>query len=443
MNTAAIETKELCIGYRLKGGRTQIVHDHLNLHLVSGEVTCLLGLNGAGKSTLLRTLCGFQPALSGEIRLLGRPLAHYSQTEFARTVGVVLTEKTHAGGLTVFELASLGRYPYTGFFGKLTQADRQIVRDALEAVGIAHKSANYVAELSDGERQKVMIAKVLSQQCPLILLDEPTAFLDVTSRLETMLLLHRLAAEQHKTVLLSTHDLDLAIQLADNLSEEKSNSLSASVDFYHRFHNGIQMNLLVEGFYTNLSDVFTLEDIGRDEQGNLIKERRNGSGARVMGVTLEGKTVLTSWLSLQAGFTLQRSQYKEPEKWSEDASVPAEKRMFRTPDAYGYFTSTLTPIKRLTIALSGTYTGSMLVQHLAGYIEKDVAVETPDFFDMNIKFSYDVPVYNEVTLTFNAGVQNLFNAYQTDFDKGANRDSGYIYGPGSPRSYFAGMKISF
>lgn len=233
------------------------------------------------------------------------------------------------------------------------------------------------------------------------------------------------------------------IQLADNLSEEKSNSLSASVDFYHRFHNGIQMNLLVEGFYTNLSDVFTLEDIGRDEQGNLIKERRNGSGARVMGVTLEGKTVLTSWLSLQAGFTLQRSQYKEPEKWSEDESVAAEKRMFRTPDAYGYFTSTLTPIKRLTIALSGTYTGSMLVQHLAGYIEKDVAVETPDFFDMNIKFSYDVPVYNEVTLTFNAGVQNLFNAYQTDFDKGANRDSGYIYGPGSPRSYFAGMKISF
>ena len=217
MNTAAIETKELCIGYRLKGGRTQIVHDHLNLHLVSGEVTCLLGLNGAGKSTLLRTLCGFQPALGGEIRLLGRPLAHYSQTEFARTVGVVLTEKTHAGGLTVFELASLGRYPYTGFFGKLTQSDRQIVRDSLEAVGIAHKSANYVAELSDGERQKVMIAKVLSQQCPLILLDEPTAFLDVTSRLETMLLLHRLAAEQHKTVLLSTHDLDLAIQLADNL----------------------------------------------------------------------------------------------------------------------------------------------------------------------------------------------------------------------------------
>lgn len=233
------------------------------------------------------------------------------------------------------------------------------------------------------------------------------------------------------------------IQLADNLSEEKSNSLSASVDFYHRFHNGIQMNLLVEGFYTNLSDVFTLEDIGRDEQGNLIKERRNGSGARVMGVTLEGKTVLTSWLSLQAGFTLQRSQYKEPEKWSEDASVPAEKRMFRTPDAYGYFTSTLTPIKRLTIALSGTYTGSMLVQHLAGYIEKDVAVTTPDYFDMNIKFSYDVPIYNEVTLTFNAGVQNLFNAYQSDFDQGANRDSGYIYGPGSPRGYFAGMKISF
>ena len=233
------------------------------------------------------------------------------------------------------------------------------------------------------------------------------------------------------------------IQLADNLSEEKSRSLSASVDLYHRFARGVQVNFLVEGFYTNLSDVFVLEDIGRDEQGNLIKERRNGSGARVMGLTLEGKSVLTSWLSIQAGFTWQRSRYKEAEKWSEDPTVEPTKKMFRTPDTYGYFTSTLTPIKRLTIALSGTYTGEMLVQHLAGYIEKDEAVRTPDFFDMNIKFSYDIPIYNEVTLTVNAGVQNLFNAYQSDFDQGPDRDSGYIYGPGSPRMYFAGLKVGF
>ena len=116
------------------------------------------------------------------------------------------------------------------------------------------------------------------------------------------------------------------IQRAKDLSEEKSRSLSASVDFYHRFKNGIQLNFLVEGFYTSLSDVFVLEDIGKDEQGNLIKERRNGSGAKVMGLTLEGKSVLTSWLSLQAGATFQRSRYKEAEKWSDDENVPAETR---------------------------------------------------------------------------------------------------------------------
>ena len=233
------------------------------------------------------------------------------------------------------------------------------------------------------------------------------------------------------------------IQRAKDLSEEKSQSLSASVDFYHRFKNGIQLNFLVEGFYTSLSDVFVLEDIGKDEQGNLIKERRNGSGAKVMGLTLEGKSVLTSWLSLQAGATFQRSRYKEAEKWSDDENVPAETKMFRTPDIYGYFTATLTPFKRFTASLSGTYTGSMLVQHLAGYIPLDKAVETPDFFDMNIKLAYEFPLYKELKLEVNGGVQNLFNAYQSDFDQGKNRDSSYIYGPASPRSYFAGVKMSF
>lgn len=205
-----IETNHLSIGYLLKGGRRKIIHEDLNLRLQPGEVTCLLGLNGAGKSTLLRTLCGFQPPLSGEIRLMGKPLASYSQSNFSLTVGVVLTEKTNAGGITVYELVSLGRHPYTGFFGQLKKHDREIIEQSLEAAGIAHKAQNYVSELSDGERQKAMIAKALAQQCPIILLDEPTAFLDVTSRIETMVLLHRLAMEQHKAILLSTHDLDLA-----------------------------------------------------------------------------------------------------------------------------------------------------------------------------------------------------------------------------------------
>lgn len=233
------------------------------------------------------------------------------------------------------------------------------------------------------------------------------------------------------------------IQRAKDLSEEKSQSLSTSVDFYHRFRNGIQVNFLAEGFYTNLSDVFILEDIGKDAQGNLIRERRNGSGAKVMGLTFEGKAVLNSWLSLQGGVTLQRSHYKEAEKWSNDERVPAEKKMFRTPNTYGYFTSTLTPLKRFTASLSGTYTGSMLVQHLAGNIPADQAVKTPDFFDMNVKLAYEFPLYKEMKLEVNAGVQNIFDAYQSDFDRGPNRDSSYIYGPGTPRSYFAGVKISY
>lgn len=212
-----IETGRLSIGYVLKGGRHRVVHEGLDLSLQAGEVTCLLGLNGAGKSTLLRTLCGFQPPLSGEIRLMGKPLRSFSQSELALTVGVVLTEKTNAGGITAAELVALGRHPYTGFFGGLKEHDKEIVRRSLEAVGIAHKAQSYVSELSDGERQKAMIAKALAQECPIILLDEPTAFLDVTSRIETMALLHCLAVEQRKAILLSTHDLDLAIQMGDCL----------------------------------------------------------------------------------------------------------------------------------------------------------------------------------------------------------------------------------
>lgn len=213
---AAVEANNLAIGYQEKKKR-KIVQSNIHLTLYSGEVTCLLGLNGAGKSTLIRTLCGFQPPLEGEVLLRGKKLSSYTQSQFAREVGVVLTEKTNAGGITVYDLVSLGRHPYTGFFGSLNDNDHKIIDESLEAVGIAHKSHSYVSELSDGERQKVMIAKVLAQQCPIIVLDEPTAFLDVTARIETMVLLRKLAKEQNKAIVLSTHDIDSAIQMADNL----------------------------------------------------------------------------------------------------------------------------------------------------------------------------------------------------------------------------------
>lgn len=214
--SVVIEGKNLNIGYR-RGKREETVHHHLNFSLYRGELTCLLGANGAGKSTLLRTLAAVQPSLSGEISLLGKSLSGYSPKERSRAIGIVLTDKTQAGGLSVRELVALGRQPHTGFFGRLSREDNEKIEHALQAVGIADKASKYTAELSDGERQKVMIAKALVQECPLILLDEPTAFLDVVSRIEIMTLLHRLAGEEQRAILMSTHDIEQALVLGDRL----------------------------------------------------------------------------------------------------------------------------------------------------------------------------------------------------------------------------------
>ncbi len=231
------------------------------------------------------------------------------------------------------------------------------------------------------------------------------------------------------------------IELAHDLKEEKSQSLSLSADIYQRF-GAFQVNFLVEGFYTKLSDVFSLTD-GEVVDGILKRTRINAPGARVMGLTLEGKMAYLNKFQLQLGATLQQSHYDEAHEWNPDA--PKVKKMMRTPNTYGYFTATYTPIKPLSIALSGTYTGSMLVPHEAvpNYIEKPITVDTKDFFDMGVKLAYDFKLYKSVALQVNAGVQNIFNAFQDDFDKGPDRDSGYMYGPSLPRSFFAGVKISY
>ncbi|MBQ7222575.1 MAG: ABC transporter ATP-binding protein [Bacteroidales bacterium] len=207
----------LSIGYFTRGGKRKPVRENINLTLKSGEVACLLGLNGVGKSTLLRTICRFQKKLGGEILLDGKNIDDFTQNEYAMMIGVVLTDRTNAGGISVYELVSLGRQPHTGFFGHLSKNDHEKVVEAMEAVGILDKASRYVSELSDGERQKAMIAKTLAQECPVMILDEPTAFLDATSRIEAMILLRKLAKEQNKAILLSTHDLDNALKMADKL----------------------------------------------------------------------------------------------------------------------------------------------------------------------------------------------------------------------------------
>ena len=163
-------------------------------------------------------------------------------------------------------------------------------------------------------------------------------------------------------------------------------------------------------------------------------------------MTLEGRAMVGSKFQFQLGATIQKSRYDDARKWSdtEDNDIVATKKMMRTPDVYGYFVSTWTPTKRLNMSLSGTYTGTMLVPHEAGAVENvgNKTEESPSFFDANYKIGYEFPLYKETTIELNAGVKNIFDAYQKDFDKGPNRASSYIYGPAIPRSFFVGAKIS-
>lgn len=229
------------------------------------------------------------------------------------------------------------------------------------------------------------------------------------------------------------------IRLADDLQVEKSQSISVSADIYHSWGDW-QGNVLVEGFFTDLDDVFALKELGF-ENGVLIKERHNESGARVFGANLEGKIAWRNVFQLQAGLTKQSSNYKEARSWSDD--VEATRKMFRTPDLHGYMTASYNPLKELTLSLTGTYTGSMLIEHHAGMIEKNLTVETPGFWDMGFKTAYDLKMHGNVSLQLNAGVQNIFNSFQDDFDSGADRDSGYIYGPTLPRTFFFGVKLIY
>lgn len=214
-----IYLEDLSIGYHL-GKRDRVVARGLNASLGSGQLTCLIGSNGAGKSTLLRTLAGFQPPLAGRVLFAGKKrkdLSAFAPKDLARRIGVVLTQRTDATRLTVAEMVGLGRSPYTGFWGTLTKEDRCIVDEAISQVGIANLRNRMVGTLSDGELQKVMIAKVLAQQTAVIFLDEPTAFLDYPAKVDMLLLLRSLAREANKTIFLSTHDMELALQLADSL----------------------------------------------------------------------------------------------------------------------------------------------------------------------------------------------------------------------------------
>lgn len=206
--------ENLSIGYTARH-QTCTVASQMTATLESGRLTVLLGSNGVGKSTLLRTLSGLQRPLDGTIAIDGRDIRLYSRIQLAKTVGVVLTERTVLPNTTVRDIVALGRSPYTGFWGVLQTDDQSIVDEAMELAGISALASRHTEELSDGERQKAMIAKALAQQTPIIFLDEPSAFLDYPSKIELFSLLRSLAHDQGKTILLSTHDVEQALRQAD------------------------------------------------------------------------------------------------------------------------------------------------------------------------------------------------------------------------------------
>lgn len=216
LGARGLTTHNLTIGYSKKG-KASIVQPDLNLQLHEGELVCLIGPNGSGKSTLLRTLAGLQKPLGGKTSIDNRDIVSISQHEKAMMIALVLTDRVEIDNATVHNIVSFGRHPHSNWWGNISEADETMVREAIEMVHLEKKANCFLNELSDGERQRVMIAKALAQDTPIIMLDEPTAHLDLPNRVEIMLLLHRLAHTTGKAILLSTHELDLALQAADRI----------------------------------------------------------------------------------------------------------------------------------------------------------------------------------------------------------------------------------
>jgi iron complex transport system ATP-binding protein len=255
MRLKSLIVENLCIGYKTGNARL-VLHNNLTATLYSGEVTCLLGPNGSGKSTLIRTLAGLQSAIGGDIYILNKNLKQLNFRQLAKMVSIVLTSEAVVGGMTVFEMVALGRSPYTSFLGKLSQKDQTIVIEAIEKAGLTQLLSKKIGQLSDGERQKVMIAKSLTQQTKIILLDEPTAFLDFPGKMETLQLLQNMAINENKTILLSTHDLHLAIQFADRLW---------MLDKEKGLKTGLPEDLILEGYFA-----------GYFNRGNTFFEKATG-----------------------------------------------------------------------------------------------------------------------------------------------------------------------
>jgi len=278
-----LQTRNLQTGYRSGGKKTITTKGPLTLEVRAGQLICLLGPNGAGKSTLLRTLAGLHAPLEGSVESNGADLRQLTPTQRARTVSLVLTERVGIHQLTVYSLVALGRYPYSGWMGGLGETDKHAIEWAIEAAGIQSLRDRKLSTLSDGESQKVMLARALAQDTPVLMLDEPTAHLDLPSRIRLMRLLHKLAHQTKKGILLSTHELELALQVADEVW------LLQNTETLHR---GAPEDLVLNGAF---EEAFAHEDIRFDKQtGTFSIQHENRKPVLFAG---EGPS---SWWTLRA-----------------------------------------------------------------------------------------------------------------------------------------------
>jgi iron complex transport system ATP-binding protein len=296
--SAILSTNDLAIGYS-----SRLVAEHLSLDLHPGDVVALVGPNGTGKTTLLRTLAGLLPPLAGSIALNGDPLSSLSAREKAQRLGVVLTERPQTGYLTGFELAAAGRYPHTGWQGRLGRQDVAIVDEALALVGASAFRDRPVASLSDGERQRVMVARALAQQPRLLLLDEVTSFLDVPRRVAFFALLGELAGQRGYAIVISTHELELALRCANRLWLYDGT----------RLLDGAPEDMILSGDFAR---IFAADGVSFDEDAGHFELRRPASRR----VALEGEGVRAAWTRR----SLERAGYAVDSAASIRVSVDAK-----------------------------------------------------------------------------------------------------------------------
>lgn len=261
--------ENLRIGYPAKHRSYDILGGPFNLQLQRGQLVCLLGPNGAGKTTLLKTLTGMLKPVSGDVYLEGESVFKITAGRLSRSVSIVLTDRQYPGNMTVYGLVALGRSPYTGWWGNLSQFDEKVIRQSMDDAGIGHKASKYLDRISDGERQKAVIARALAQDTYMVILDEPTAHLDLPNRTEVMLTLKKLASEKNKAIILSTHDLDLALQTADVLW---------LFDAEGNLFTGVPEDLVLDG---SLAKAFPLQHSFFDLQSGSFRLKQSGYKAYV------------------------------------------------------------------------------------------------------------------------------------------------------------------